>query len=90
MEEKVFELVTITVPRVMLEHIIREKKEACERLFKDLPKTIEELKKINDGKEIDVRALCELAVAQSVEVGVLKEALEEALAAEKNERSHGN
>lgn len=90
MQNKEMEYVTITVPRVMVEHIIKEKEMIFKKAAEDMKSTIAMLEKAHGSGNVDTGFLVQMAVAEKMIGEVFKDALDEALAKKKNECTYRN
>lgn len=87
MKRNNIEFVTITVPRVMIEHIITEKNIFFMKITEDTKSTISKIE--NDGGKVAPEDLIKIAMAEKIIAETFEDALDEALA-RKNERTYRN
>lgn len=88
MEETNYEMVTITVPRMMVEHIIKEKDGTWQKISRDLKQVISTLEKSCDD-DVDTELLLKMALAEKLVSMTFQSALEDAIA-KQNDCAHRN
>ena len=88
MEETNYEMVTITVPRMMVEHIIKEKEGVWQKVSRDMKQTIAMLEEAGE-KEVDTELLLKMALAEKLVIMTFQSALEDAIE-KKNDCAHRN
>lgn len=88
MEETNYEMVTITVPRMMVEHIIKEKDWTWQKISRDLKQVISTLEKSCDD-DVDTELLLKMALAEKLVSMTFQSALEDAIA-KQNDCAHRN
>lgn len=88
MEETNYEMVTITVPRMMVEHIIKEKDGTWQKISRDLKQVISILEKSCDD-DVDTELLLKMALAEKLVSMTFQSALEDAIA-KQNDCAHRN
>lgn len=88
MEETNYEMVTITVPRMMVEHIIKEKDGTWQKISRNLKQVISTLEKSCDD-DVDTELLLKMALAEKLVSMTFQSALEDAIA-KQNDCAHRN